>query len=101
LEDRFLALLDAHELPRPAVNTGIRAGGNWFECDCVWHAARVIVELDGRRTHMTTAAFERDRARDRSLTAEGWRVARVTWRQLEEEPALLASQSRNLVGTYP
>ena len=97
LEDRFLAFLDANGLPRPAVNAGVWAGGRWFECDCVWHAARLIVELDGRETHATTAAFERDRARDRALTAAGWRVIRVTWRQLEREAHVLASELRSLL----
>ena len=102
LEDRFLAFLDSNDLPRPAVNTGVRAGARWFECDCVWHSARLIVELDGRETHMTAAAFEHDRARDRALAAAGWRVIRVTWRQLEQEAALLASQLRTLLGVkYP
>jgi hypothetical protein len=97
LEDRFLAFLAAHELPRPVVNVGVWAGGRWFECDCVWHSAGVIVELDGRETHATAAAFERDRARDRALTAAGWRVIRVTWRQLERDAAVLASELRSLL----
>jgi hypothetical protein len=61
LEDRFLAFLDTHGLPRPVVNTGVRVQDRWLECDCVWRSAGLIVELDGRETHMTTAAFERDR----------------------------------------
>ena len=97
LEDRFLAFLDAQGLPGPTVNTGVRVQGRWFECDCVWHAARLIVELDGRETHMTTAAFERDRARDRALAAAGWRVVRVTWRQLVQQAPLLASELRTLM----
>lgn len=97
LEDRFLGFLDAQGLPGPAVNTGVRVQGRWFECDCVWHAARLIVELDGRETHMTTAAFERDRARDRALAAAGWRVVRVTWRQLVQQAPLLASELRTLL----
>jgi predicted transcriptional regulator of viral defense system len=98
LEDRFLAFLAAHELPRPAVNAGVWASGRWFECDCVWHSARLIVELDGRESHATTAAFERDRTRDRALTAAGWRVIRGTWRQLEDEAPILASALRSLLG---
>ena len=97
LEDRFLAFLAAHGLPRPAVNAGVWAGGRWFECDCVWHAACVIVELDGRETHATVAAFERDRARDRALVAAGWRVVRVTWRQLVDQAPVLASELGSLL----
>ena len=69
----------------------------------MWHSARLIVELDGRDTHMTTAAFERDRARDRALAAAGWRVVRVTWRQLYQQRPLLDSELRTLLRTraYP
>ena len=44
----------------------------------------MIAELDGHASHATTAGFERDRARDRALQAAGWRVIRITWRQLHE-----------------
>src|SRR5204863_5525897 len=44
----------------------------------------LVVELDGHAVHGTRTAFERDRARDRAFQAAGWRVIRVTWRQLHE-----------------
>jgi hypothetical protein len=44
-----------------------------------------------RRPRGASAAFERDRARDRTLNTSGWRVVRVTWRQLCEEPEALAA----------
>jgi very-short-patch-repair endonuclease len=47
-----------------------------------------MVELDGFATDGTGQAFERDRARDRALQAAGWRVIRVTWRQLHEDRLL-------------
>ena len=60
LEDLFLTFLDAHGLPRAQVNVGIEVRGRWMECDCVWRAHRLIVELDGRETHDTGAAFDRE-----------------------------------------
>lgn len=81
LERRFLALVRATGLPEPRTNA--RVGG--FEVDCAWPAERVAVELDGHAFHASRAAFERDRARDRALQAAGWRVVRVTWRQLAED----------------
>jgi predicted transcriptional regulator of viral defense system len=101
LEDRFLALLAAHGLPRPRVNLGVEARGRWFECDLVWRSQRLIVELDGRATHRTAAAFERDRARDRALQATGWRVVRITWRQLHDEDARVAADLRALLTIPP
>jgi very-short-patch-repair endonuclease len=45
-----------------------------------------VVDVDGYAYHGTRAAFERDRARDAELQAAGYRVIRVTWRQLVDEP---------------
>jgi very-short-patch-repair endonuclease len=67
------------------MNVAIAVRGGRVEVDCVWRQQRVIAELDGRSVHDTTGAFERDRARDRALMAAGWRVIRITWRQLTSE----------------
>ena len=50
----------------------------------------MIAELDGRAAHATPFAFEKDRPRDRALQGGGWRVVRVTWRQLHEDADALA-----------
>jgi very-short-patch-repair endonuclease len=92
LEDRFLTFLDDHRLPRPDINTIIEG----YEVDAAWRAAKLIVELDGFATHGTRRAFERDRMRDRRLTTSGWRVIRLTCRQLGE-PAGLAQELRKLL----
>ncbi len=97
LEALFVRLLDAHPLERPELNALAEVGGDSFECDCVWRAQRLIVELDGRAFHATAAAFERDRARDRRLQAPGWTVVRVTWRQLREEPEIVVADLRTLL----
>ena len=57
------------------------------------------MELDGRAVHGTTAAFERDRSRDRALMAAGWRVIRITWRQLNDDPDELANDIRILLAS--
>lgn len=74
LEDRFLALLDAHGWPRPSAN----AWAERMEIDAVWPAARLAVELDGWDTHKTRDAFQRDRTRSNDLQAAGWTILRFT-----------------------
>ena len=98
LEKRFRTFTDQFGLQRPESNAYVYACGRWFECDCVWRAQRVIVELDGRQAHGTTAAFESDHERDRILQAEGWRVVRITWRQLHDHPDSVAKDLRCLLG---
>ena len=98
LEDVFLVLVDEAGLPRPELNASLELAGRLIEVDAVWRAQRVAVELDGRPFHATAAAFERDRRRDRELTARGWRAIRVTWAQLVNERHELESDLRRLLG---
>jgi very-short-patch-repair endonuclease len=96
LEECFLSFVRTRGLPQPELNAPIHLGDRFVEVDCLWRRQRLIVELDGRDTHDTAAAFEADRARDRALTAEGWRIVRVTWRHLHEDADQLAHDLRLL-----
>jgi very-short-patch-repair endonuclease len=98
LELRFLALLDAHGIERPRINAKIHLEPEPKEVDCLWPEPSVVVELDGYATHGTRRAFEEDRARDRALVVAGYRVVRITWRQLQEEAPALARQLRTITG---
>jgi very-short-patch-repair endonuclease len=93
LEERFQDFLVRRGLPLPQTNVVIEG----YEVDCVWPGQRLIVELDGHASHSPTHAFELDRARDRRLEAAGWRVIRITWRQLEQEPDLVEADLRRLL----
>lgn len=96
LETRFAALLARTDLPKPDLNVLLELDGHWVEADCLWRSQHVIVELDGGQSHDTRSAFESDRERDRRLQAAGWRVVRVTWRQLDD-PATFADLRRLLL----
>jgi very-short-patch-repair endonuclease len=93
-EEAFRGLLIRGRLPLPRFNADLAAGGRFFEVDCLWAARWLIVELDGRVVHGTRSAFEADRRRDRLLLAEGWRVMRVTWAQLRDEPDEIVADLR-------
>ena len=101
LEDAVLDFAHRFGLPRPEMNVVLTVGGKTYEVDSLWRERRVFAERDGRAAHDTSAAFERDRARDRALTAAGWRVIRITWRALHEAPATLAADLRAILGFDP
>ena len=82
-----------HDLPRPLVNRTV-AGE---EVDFLWPQHRLVVETDGRRTHLTRHAFERDRARDAKLTIAGYRVVRFTYRHIRDDPQRVADVLRALL----
>ena len=69
-----------------------------FECDCVWPAQRVIVELDGRAVHLTVERYESDRRKDRKLKVAGWEPIRVTPRMLIVERSELTADLHRLLG---
>ena len=81
-EERLLSLIRAASLPPPEANT--RIGG--YEVDLLWRRHRLIVEVDGFAFHSSRFNFERDHKRDAALMADGWRILRVTWRQISQQP---------------
>jgi predicted transcriptional regulator of viral defense system len=99
LEERFLTLTRGGGLPDPEVNTWIATDEREpaVRVDFLWRRERLIVETDGHRTHRTRQAFERDRRRDQRLVLAGWRVIRVTWRQLTREPMQVADTLARLL----
>jgi very-short-patch-repair endonuclease len=87
LEERLLALCRASGLPPPRVNAVV-AG---VEVDLLFAPQRLAVEADGWTYHRSRSAFERDRERDALLARAGYRVLRFADRQIEGEPAAVAS----------
>lgn len=88
LEELFLSECRRAGVPEPERQRYIDPGdgGPMIRADFVWSEQRLIVEADGARNHGTRRSFESDRRRDQRLIAAGWRVIRVTWRQLIERP---------------
>jgi len=98
LEERFAPFCRRHRLPLPRFNDPIEVGGKSFQVDCHWPGTSQIVELDGWQAHSTRSAFREDRARDRRLKVAGYSVTHITWNQLDDEPAEIASDLRVLLG---
>jgi len=61
-----------------------------LEVDFAHHGRRLVLETDGFEFHGSREAFEEDRRRDAELQAAGWRVIRLTWRQVSERPGWVA-----------
>lgn len=100
LERRFGEFLRARGFPVADVNRafGLHNPVQKVVIDVVWPGAAIAVELDGRRAHDTTRAFEADRLRDRRvLTQLGLHVVRVTWRQLHDDPEALEADLKTLL----
>jgi very-short-patch-repair endonuclease len=94
-ERRLLRLVRSAGLPLPRANARLRR----YEVDFVWPEQRLVVEVDGYAYHATRRAFERDRARDAALTAAGYTVLRVTWRQLVDSPEAVVARLASALTT--
>lgn len=81
-ERTLLRLLERAGLPRPQTNVSIHP----YEVDALWPEQRLVVEVDGYAAHSSRRAFERDRRKNAALQAQGYRVLRVSYRQLTREP---------------
>ncbi len=96
-EERFLELIRKAGIQRPAANVKIGR----LEVDFLWQRERLVVEIDGSAFHSSPRAFERDRRRDAVLIAAGYRVARITWRQLAEEPEAVLARLVKALAVVP
>ncbi len=94
-ERRLLDLLGRGGLPRPLTN--VRVSGH--EVDMVWHEAGLVVEVDGYAWHRGRRSFEHDRRRDADLQVAGYRVLRVTWRRIGDEPEAVLVLIARALGT--
>jgi len=86
LERDFLRLCRRRRLPVPEVN--VRIGR--YLVDFLWPDRRLVVETDSYLYHRGEAAFEDDHRRDFDLRRLGYRVERLSGRQLDEEPQRIA-----------
>jgi hypothetical protein len=93
LEDRLLELIRAHGLPEPVRQFWLPvADGKRIRFDFAYPLRRLDIEADSRLFHSTPADRRRDAARDDAARRAGWAVERVTWLQMEEEPAAVAAR---------
>jgi predicted transcriptional regulator of viral defense system len=100
LESRFLHVLRAASLPQPETNR--RADRHYV--DCRWPEHHLTVELDSYRYHHSRHAWEQDREREREARARGDEFRRYTWLDVDEEPAPMLADLRQLLasqGTAP
>ncbi len=88
IERRLVRIIREAGLPRAKMNAQVGP----YEVDALWEDHRLVVETDGWAAHGHRTAFEKDRARDADLTAQGYAVLRFTWRQVIDRPDLVAAR---------
>jgi very-short-patch-repair endonuclease len=97
MEAKMLPLLTHHLLPIPVTNAPLKIGRRTFEVDFLWRTQRVVVETDGGRFHDNPLAQERDSQRNQALAGAGYRVPRVGWDELRDEPERAIAEIRRFL----
>jgi very-short-patch-repair endonuclease len=99
MEAKMLPLLTHHSLPIPECNEKLRIGNESFEVDFLWRKQKVVVETDGGRFHGNPAAQARDGHRNRALAEAGYRVPRIGWDELRDEPERAIGEIRRFLSS--
>lgn len=97
LEGLLLPALLTAGLPPPQCNVRLTLDDETIEVDLLWEKERLAIETDGEESHGTRGAFQSDRRRDQLLLAAGYRVGRVTWRQVEDELPAVVDRIRRML----
>lgn len=98
LEALLVAVLDAADMPQPVRQASVGSTqAPVGRVDYVYRPERVVLEADSRRHHSSWLDVQADHRRDLLLTAAGWRVIRVDWHQLVEEPELFVAALRAIL----
>lgn len=102
LEDLLVRVLARFGLPAPVRQRNLGGLDDRIgRVDFLYPAARLVIEADGRQNHTALLDRESDAWRDLELTAAGFRVIRVTWRQLTQEPERFVRMLRLLLADAP
>lgn len=96
-ERKLKRLLKAADLPPPRVNDRVLG----HEVDFHWPQHKLIVEFDGFAFHADRKSFENDRLRDQKLIAAGYRVIRITARQLDQTPYAVTARIAAALAVSP
>jgi very-short-patch-repair endonuclease len=100
MEAKLLPLLTHHSLPIPETNVKLRIERKTFEVDFLWKRQRVVVETDGGRFHDNPFAQERDGERNRVLARAGYKVPRIGWAELRDEPDRAIAEIRRFLRAH-
>lgn len=95
LEPVMARLCRDHGLPMPAFQVWVLVDGVWRRLDFAYLEEMIDVEVDGYEHHGGSyERWESDLDRDAALTADGWRVLRVSKAGLTRRPAKTAARIR-------
>ena len=97
-ELRMAWLLEEHQIIGWKANVKIKLDNQPpYRVDFLFAKEKLIIEVDGWAYHSSRQSFEDNRWRDAHLHAAGYRVVRVTWSQLVNQPKATVGLVRSIL----
>ncbi len=91
LEDTLAFYIKAHKLPAPEREIQWHLTRKWA-ADFAWFSAKLMVEVEGgtwaQGRHTRGQGFDNDCEKYNNATLDGWRVLRVTAKQIDNGEAV-------------
>jgi very-short-patch-repair endonuclease len=99
LEKQMGKLLRRAGLPPAVFHHVVRTPAGLFlaEVDFAYPEIRLAIEVDGSGVHGTPRAMAKDFVRQNGLAPFRWHVLRFTWRQVTDEPEMVAATIRRTI----
>ena len=99
LEKRMSRLLKKAELPAAVFHYVVQTPAGLFlaEVDFAYPEIKLVIEVDGFDAHGTPRAMAKDFVRQNGLAPYRWHVLRFTWRQVTQEPDMVAATIRRTI----
>ena len=99
LEKQMDKLLRRASLPPAAFHYALYAPAGLFlaEVDFAYPEIKLAIEVDGFGVHGTPRAMAKDFVRQNGLAPYRWHVLRFTWRQVVDEPEMVAATIRRTI----
>ena len=96
LEKAMSKLLRQAGLPKSVFHYAVFTPAGVFlaEVDFAYPEIKLAIEVDGFGVHGTPRAMAKDFVRQNGLVPYGWRVLRFTWRQVINQPEMVAAVVR-------
>lgn len=100
-ERRFHRLLREANITGWDANQPVIIEGSKVFPDVRFRRRRLIIEIDGRKTHSEAKVFEADRRRQNLFVVDGWCVLRFTVRMIDDEPDYVIATVRAALAMLP
>jgi hypothetical protein len=90
-------LLVAHQLPKPAFEYPVLSANGGFlgEVDLAYPEAKLAIELDSIRWHLSRVDFEDDAVRRNRMIVIGWQVLNFTYSEFRDHPTRVVQTVRD------